>query len=72
MVLDGHDGKKAHEYVKNEMPELIVKMVENTVQNDDIKTKFTEIFKNVDKGFFRSIDDLLTERAVLKIELDVS
>jgi len=72
MVLDGHDGKRAQEYVKDEMPELIVKMVENAVNHEDIKTKFVEIFKNVDKGFFHGIDELLTERAILKIELDVS
>ena len=72
MVLDGHDGKRAQEYVKEEMPELIVRMVEETVTSDDIKSRFVEIFKNVDKGFFRKIDDLLTERAVIRIELDVS
>ena len=72
MVLDGHDGKRAQEYVKEEMPELIVRMVEETVTSDDIKSRFVEIFKNVDKGFFRNIDDLLTERAVIRIELDVS
>ena len=72
MVLDGHDGKRAQEYVKEEMPELIVRMVEETVTSDDIKSRFVEIFINVDKGFFRKIDDLLTERAVIRIELDVS
>ena len=72
MVLDGHDGKRAQEYVKEEMPELIVRMVEETVTSDEIKSRFVEIFKNVDKGFFRNIDDLLTERAVIRIELDVS
>ena len=72
MVLDGHDGKRAQEYVKETMPELIVKMVEETVDHDQIKTKFVEIFQSVEKGFFHSIDELLTERAVLKIELDVS
>lgn len=72
MVLDGHDGKRAQEYVKEEMPELIVRMVEETVTSDEIKSRFIEIFKNVDKGFFRNIDDLLTERAVIRIELDVS
>lgn len=72
MVLDGHDGKRAQEYVKEEIPELIVRMVEDTVTSDEIKSRFVEIFKNVDKGFFRKIDDLLTERAVIRIELDVS
>lgn len=72
MVLDGHDGRRAQEYVKETMPELIVKMVEETVDHDQIKTKFVEIFQAVEKGFFRSIDELLTERAVIKIELDVS
>lgn len=72
MVLDGHDGKRAQEYVKEEMPELIVRMVEDTGSNDEIRSNFVDIFRNVDKGFFRKIDDLLTERAVLKIELDVS
>ena len=72
MVLDGHDGKRAQEYVKETMPELIVKMVEETVDHDQIKTKFVEIFQVVEKGFFHSIDELLTERAVIKIELDVS
>ena len=72
MVLDGHDGKRAQEYVKEEMPELIVRMVEETITSDEIKSRFVEIFKSVDKGFFRNIDDLLTERAVIRIELDVS
>ena len=72
MVLDGHDGKRAQEYVKEEMPELIVRMVEDTVATDEIRSNFVDIFKRVDKGFFRKIDDLLTERAVIKIELDVS
>lgn len=72
MVLDGHDGKRAQEYAKEEMPEAIVRMVEGTANQHEIKEKFVEIFKNVDKGFFRSIDDLLTERAIIKIELDVS
>ena len=72
MVVDGHDGKRAQEYVKETMPELIVKMVEDTANHDEIKKKFAEIFATVEKGFFRSIDELLTERAVLKIELDVS
>ena len=72
MVLDGHDGKRAQEYVKERMPELIVKMVEDTVNHDEIKAKFIKIFQTVEKEFFHSIDELLTERAVLKIELDVS
>ena len=72
MVLDGHDGKRAQEYVKEEMPELIVRMVEDTIATDEIRSNFVDIFRSVDKGFFRKIDDLLTERAVIKIELDVS
>lgn len=72
MVLDGHDGKRAQEYVKEEMPELLVKMAEETVSPEMIKAELVQIFKDVDRGFFRSIDTLLTERAVIKIELDVS
>ena len=72
MVLDGHDGKRAQEYAKEEMPELIVRMMEDTVATDEIRSNFVDIFKSVDKGFFRKIDDLLTERAVIKIDLNVS
>ena len=72
MVLDGHDGRRAQEYVKELMPEQIVKMVEETVSHDEIRVKFSEIFKKVEKDFFNSIDGLLTERAVIRIELDVS
>ena len=72
IVLDGHDGRRAQEYVKETMPEAIVKMVEETVSHDEIKAKFVEIFAKAEKGFFDSIDNLLTDRAVIKIELDVS
>jgi len=72
MVLDGHDGNRALEYVKEQMPEKILRMVEETVSHDEIKTNFVRIFKEIEKGFFHSMDDLLTERVVLKIDLNVS
>jgi len=72
MVLDGHDGNRALEYVKEQMPEKILRMVEETISPDEIKHKFISIFKEVEKGFFHSMDDLLTERVVLKMDLNVS
>ena len=72
MVLDGHDGKRAQEYAKEEMPEPIVRMMEETIATDEIRSNFVDIFKSVDKGFFHKIDDLLTERAVIKMDLNVS
>lgn len=72
MVLDGHDGKRAQEYVKEEMPELLVRMVEDTTNHNEIKTRFVKIFDDVDKAFFRNIDELLRDRAVIKMDLNVS
>jgi len=72
MVLDGHDGSRALEYVKEQIPEKILRMVEETISPDEIKSRLVSIFKEVEKGFFSSMDDLLTERVVLKMDLNVS
>ena len=72
MVLDGHDGKRAQEYVKEEMPELLVRMVEDTTNHNEIKTRFVKIFDDVDKAFFHNIDELLRDRVVIKMDLNVS
>ena len=72
MVLDGHEGSRAVEYVKEQMPEKVLRMVEEIISHDEIKSKFIGIFKEVEKGFFHNMDDLLTERAVMKMDLNVS
>ena len=72
MVLDGHNGNRAQEYAKEEMPGAIIKMVEDTVKHEEIKAKLVEIFENVDNGFFHNMDHLLDERRTIKMVLDVS
>ena len=72
MVLDGHDGSRALEYVKEQIPEKILRMVEETISPEEIRSKLATIFKEVEEGFFKSMDELLTERVILKMDLNVS
>ena len=68
MVLDGHDGTRACDFVQKHLPYSVLR---SDLERDNISTALTMAFKNTEREFFIGIDPHITRRLTLVIEIQV-
>ncbi|EDV27983.1 uncharacterized protein TRIADDRAFT_21120, partial [Trichoplax adhaerens] len=66
-VFDGHDGKRAAVFASQRFPAeiLLEQRISRGISSCDVVNVLVDAFNSVERGFFESISDLLTERIEL-------
>lgn len=68
MVLDGHDGTRACDFVQKHLPHSVLRC---DLERGDIHTELIKAFRSTEREFFIGIDPHITRRLTLVIEIQV-
>ena len=72
MVLDGHDGTNACDFVKEFLPgELFNRLGGTQGKPEEVRRAIMDTFLETEKRYFLSLDHLLTQKLTLQFELGV-
>ena len=68
MVLDGHDGTRACDFVQKHLPHSVLRC---DLERGDIYKELVKAFRSTEREFFIGIDPHITRRLTLVIEIQV-
>ena len=71
MVLDGHDGSKACDFVQKYLPSVLLRSEFDGPEEMALKA-VRYAFQNTEREFFLKIDPHITRKITLQIEMNVS
>ena len=71
MVLDGHDGVRACEFVQKHLPNVLLRCDLGS-GGEAVKEALMVAFRNTEREFFKRIDPHIARKITLQIEISVS
>lgn len=71
MVLDGHDGNRACEFVQKHLPDVLLRS-ELDGGGEAVRAALRVAFTSTEREFFIRIDPHITRKITLQIEMSVS
>ena len=69
MVLDGHDGTRACDFVQKHLPYSVLR---SDLESGDLVKSLMMAFRSTEREFFIGIDPHITRRLTLVIEIQVN
>ncbi|GAB1600227.1 TGF-beta-activated kinase 1 and MAP3K7-binding protein 1-like [Argonauta hians] len=69
-VFDGHDGSRLSNFVAQRIPaDLLLGQLSGSKTDEEVKSILKQAFVAVEKGYFETVNDPLSEKAALQLQL---